>query len=193
MPITESATRRNVMASQLFATWIFVFTEVMFFLALVSSYLVIRSREAVSWKPPADITLPVLATSFNTAVLIFSGLLFYAAVRQHGSDDVAQQKRAQKSLFQSIALGSFFVLFQGYEWVKLVSYGMTMSNSIFGATFFLLIGSHGLHAAAAILAMIWVYRRMLNGNLPIDTLKAMFLFWGFVVVIWPFLFGLVYF
>jgi heme/copper-type cytochrome/quinol oxidase subunit 3 len=32
------------------------------------------------------------------------------------------------------------VLFQGYEWMRLIAYGMTMTSGLFGASFFLLLG-----------------------------------------------------
>ena len=40
----------------------------------------------------------------------------------------------------AILLGAFFVLFQGYEWVKLIGWGMTLQSGIFGATFFITEG-----------------------------------------------------
>src|SRR4051812_41383193 len=96
-------------------------------------------------------------------------------------------------LSQAILLGSFFVIFQGYEWVHLIRYGLSMTSGIFGATFFLLIGSHGLHALIAVIAMALVYWKLVKGSLTADGLRAMSIFWLFVVGIWPVLYGLVYF
>jgi cytochrome c oxidase subunit III len=58
---------------------------------------------------------------------------------------------------------------------------------------FLLIGTHGLHAAAAALALISLYVQLRRGTLKLDHLRAMQIFWYFVVGIWPVLYGLVYF
>jgi heme/copper-type cytochrome/quinol oxidase subunit 3 len=77
--------------------------------------------------------------------------------------------------------------------MRLIAYGLTMTSGIFGACFFLLIGTHGLHAAAAAVAMICLYRRLTRHALSLDHLRAMQVFWYFVVGIWPVLYGLVYF
>ena len=90
-------------------------------------------------------------------------------------------------------LGEFFVVLQGYEWLRLLHYGMTMTSGIFGACFFLLIGTHGLHAAAAVIAMMWLYVKARRNTLRLDQLQAMQIFWLFVVGIWPVLYALVYF
>jgi cytochrome c oxidase subunit III len=71
--------------------------------------------------------------------------------------------------------------------------GMTMASGIFGARFFLLIGRHGLRAAAAALITVYVYMRLTRNRLGPDHLRAMQVFWCFVVGIRPVLYGLVYF
>jgi heme/copper-type cytochrome/quinol oxidase subunit 3 len=90
-------------------------------------------------------------------------------------------------------LGVCFVLFQGFEWMRLIAYGMTITSGLFGACFFLLIGTHGLHAAAAAITMVYLYMRLTRNQLSPDHLRAMQVFWYFVVAIWPVLYGLVYF
>ena len=167
---------------------IFVTTEIMFFIALVSSYLVIKSRTG-NWVPPGDLTLPVVATAFNSVILFLSGILCFVAHKK-----LKERNPAWRRLFlRAIILGGFFVLFQGMEWVKLIEYGMTMTSGVFGACFFLLIGSHGLHAASAIIAMTYYYFKSRRRDLPLSTLTALTIFWFFVVGIWPVLYGLVYF
>ena len=86
-----------------------------------------------------------------------------------------------------------FVLFQGYEWVRLIAYGMTMTSGIFRTCFFLLLGMHGFHAAAAALTMVYLYIRLTRNTLRLDHVRAMQVFWCFVVGSWPVLYGLVYF
>jgi cytochrome c oxidase subunit 3 len=185
--------RRRVPAvsSATLGTLVFVVTEIMYFCALISSYMVIRSHVFGTWAPPGDIRLPVLASAFNTLVLLTSGVLMVLAARAYGKE--ATKGRAKLLLAQAIVLGATFVGFQGYEWLRLMRYGMTMSSSIFGATFFMLIGSHGLHALVAVLAMGLIYRRLVRGRLSLDAMRAMTVFWLFVVGIWPVLYGLVYF
>ena len=90
-------------------------------------------------------------------------------------------------------MGAFFVSLQGYEWVKLVSFGMTMQNSLFGSCFYLLIGSHGLHVLSAVLVVGFFFTKLVQGKLTVDNFKALRIYWYFVVMIWPILYGLVYF
>ena len=90
-------------------------------------------------------------------------------------------------------LGIGFVVLQGFEWMRLIAYGMSMTSGIFGACFFLLIGTHGLHAAAAAIAMGYLYLRLRRHQLRPEHVQAMQVFWYFVVGIWPVLYGLVYF
>jgi heme/copper-type cytochrome/quinol oxidase subunit 3 len=71
--------------------------------------------------------------------------------------------------------------------------GMTMTAGIFGACFFLLICTHGLHAAAAALISVYVYMRLTQHRLEPGRLWAVHVFRYFVVGIRRVLYGLVYF
>ncbi len=165
---------------------IFVVGELMFFSALISTRIVIKASAGI-FAPPENVKLPVLMTGFNTAVLILSGILMIAAGFKHGSE-------RSKTLFAlAIATGAFFVGVQGYEWFNLLKYGMTMTSGIFGATFFLIIGCHGLHAIAAILAMVWYYAKYSKNQFGPDGMRALQIYWLFVVLIWPVLYRMVYF
>jgi heme/copper-type cytochrome/quinol oxidase subunit 3 len=183
--------RQTVVSNAVLGMLIFVVTEIMFFAAFVSAFLVIKAKVFGVWAPPGDVMLPRLATGFNTAVLLASGGLMTAATLSHAK---APFNAKAKSLYlQGALLGTFFVLFQGYEWMKLISYGMTMTSGLFGATFFLLIGSHGLHAAVAVIAMAICGWQMWKNTLDPERLKGLLVFWLFVVLIWPVLYGMVYF
>ncbi len=190
-PGSHPVRRPPAVPSVILGTLIFVLTEVMFFSALVSSFMVIRSKVFGDWTPPADIRLPVVATAFNTAVLLTSGVLMYLATRAFARPGGRDQTK--KLYLAAMLLGAFFVLFQGYEWVKLIGWGMTMQSGIFGATFFMLVGSHGLHVLGAVVIMAFLYRRLLAGSLKLDEMRAMRIFWLFVVAVWPVLYRLVYF
>lgn len=181
--------RKPAVSSPVFGMLVFVVTEAMFFSGLVSAFLVNRTNSFGNWAPPGNITLPQLATAFNTAVLMASGILMVLACIKHPKD----AEKSKALYFQSTLLGAFFVAFQGWEWIKLIEWGMTINSGIFGATFFLLIGSHGFHAALAILAMVWHGRAMQRGTMTTEGLKALAVFWLFIVGVWPILYGLVYF
>jgi heme/copper-type cytochrome/quinol oxidase subunit 3 len=170
---------------------IFVACEVMFFLALFSAYFVSRSKVGSIWAPPGDLRLPVLATGFNTLVLLASGALMVAASRCY--QNPTRRSQAYPLFSQALLLGAFFVCFQGYEWMNLLRFGMTIGSGLFAATFYLIIGSHAFHATGAILAMGWLLPKVKKQSVTVDGLKAMTIFWLFVVGIWPILYGLVYF
>jgi heme/copper-type cytochrome/quinol oxidase subunit 3 len=190
--VTPTGRRRHKppLADNVFGMLIFVATEVMFFMALISAFIIIRAG-VEPWSPPPGVRLPVFATAGNTVLLLLSGVLLYQAGQRFATE--GPTARVQ-SLFRATAvLGTFFVLFQGYEWVRLINYGMTMTSGIFGACSFLLIGTHGLHAAIATVALSGVYVQSKRHALKLDHVRAMQVFWYFIVGIWPILYGLVYF
>jgi heme/copper-type cytochrome/quinol oxidase subunit 3 len=192
MAMTEAAAIRPLRHSEkgipspVLGILIFVVGELMFFSALVSTRIVIKASAGI-FAPPENIKLPIITTGFNTAVLILSGLFMIAAGFKHGSE-------RSKSLFAlAIATGAFFVGVQSYEWFNLVKYGMTMTSSIFGATFYLIIGCHALHAIAAIITMAWFYRLYTKDRFGKDGMLALQIYWVFVVLIWPVLYSIIYF
>lgn len=187
----ETARRRPILANAVLATVIVVITEAIFFSALISAYVISKAGTNNTWMPPEDVRLPVATTALNTLILLMSGLLAFLAGRQFANPEF--KGRAQRTFFASLIMGIFFVSFQGYEWVKLIQVGMTMTSGLFGASFYLLVGTHGLHALAAIFAMIYVYARMRSGKLTQPGFQAMRIFWYFIVGMWPLLYGLVYF
>ncbi len=165
---------------------IFVVGELMFFSALISTRIVIKASAGI-FAPPENVKLPVVMTGFNTAVLILSGLLMIGAGFKHGSE-------RSKSLYAlAIATGAFFVGVQGYEWWNLISYGMTMTSGVFGATFYLIIGCHALHAILALAVMVWYYVLYTKNRFGKEGMLALQIYWLFVVMIWPVLYSLVYF
>ena len=106
----------------------------MFFTALISAFIIIKGDEKVAWAIPPGVKLPVLATAYNTLILITSGVLLFLVGKKVQSKNLAATKTL---LAWATALGAFFVLFQGFEWLQFISYGLTMGSSIFGACFFL--------------------------------------------------------
>lgn len=176
-----------IFPSNVFAMIVFVFTEVMFFTALVSAHIVIKHSNA-GWAIPNGLRLPVATTAFNTVVLLASGVCLYLAGTALAAD---KRERFSVLYWRAVMLGAFFVAFQGYEWVQLISYGLTMHSSIFGACFFLLIGSHGFHALTGIAAL--AYHGRSTDVMSLTTVHTLQVFWFFIVGVWPVLYALVYF
>ena len=169
---------------------IFIFTEIMFFVGLISAYLVVRSGNQGVWLPPGDIRLPIAATGFNTALLLISGVALFLSGRAFRQREFV---RSRSLMGWSFLLGLAFVVFQGYEWVQLIDYGMSLHTGLFSACFFVIIGAHGLHALGASLFIGRCYWFLRQGTLDGDRFIAVQLFWFFVVLIWPILYWLVYF
>jgi heme/copper-type cytochrome/quinol oxidase subunit 3 len=164
---------------------IFVGTEVMFFAGLISAFAIARTH-ALGWPPPGQPRLPVLTTALNTLVLLASGAVLMASGRIFG------RRPALRLLTLAIALGATFVAVQGYEWARLLAFGLTMRSSQYGAFFYLIVGMHAAHAMAAIAVLTHARLRLAEGALSADAFTAVRVFWYFVVGVWPVLYVLVY-
>ena len=189
IPANSNAERRQLVSSSIFATVIMIMTEVMFFAALISAYMIIRSG-AEEWPPWGQPRLPVFATALNSLTLLASAFCLHRSVKVFSS----QASQSKQLLALAIALGIVFVSVQGYEWVQLISFGLTITSSTYGGVFYLIIGAHGLHVIGGLLALLACLRRFnsTSQQLTIDNLRAAQIFWYFVVGVWPILYTLVY-
>jgi heme/copper-type cytochrome/quinol oxidase subunit 3 len=177
-----------LVSNAVLGTLIFLFTEVMLFAGLISAHSIARASSAVGWPPPGQPRLPFEETAVNTAALLLSGVAVFVAQRAFGRD----RRRAFAPLAVGFALGVFFVFFQGVEWVRLIGEGLTLTSSTHGAFFYLIVGVHGLHALAALVALGWALLRLRRSVLPPSMLAAAALFWYFVVGVWPIVYLRVY-
>lgn len=179
----------QVAPSPIIGTGIFILTEVMFFAGLMSAFAVVKGGAPGGiWPPPGQPRLPVEETLVNTAALLLSAAALWLAVRRFREGP----ERAVMPYRVSMALGAFFVLFQGMEWTRLLADGLTLTSSTYGAFFYLIVGAHGLHVLGGLAALIAVYRHLVTGQLSRHTLTAMQMFWFFVVGLWPVLYWQVY-
>jgi len=189
IPANSNAERRQLVSSSIFATVVLIMTEVMFFAALISAYMIIRSGSE-EWPPWGQPRLPVFATALNSLALLASAFCLHRSVKVFSS----QAPRSKQLLALTIALGTVFVSVQGYEWVQLISFGLTITSSTYGGVFYLIIGAHGLHVIGGLLALLACLKRLnsTSQQLTIDNLRAAQIFWYFVVGVWPVLYTLVY-
>ena len=132
---------------------IFMVTEAMFFAGLISAYLVIRAG-LEEWPPWGQPRLPIVATAFNTVVLLASG---FVMVHSRACFKKMELALGRRWLGISILLGTFFLVFQGYEWIQLLKLGLTLSSSVYGGLFYLLIGAHGVHVMGALAILIYAW------------------------------------
>ncbi len=181
-----------VMPSGELGILLFILMEIMFFGGLISAFLVLRANGVAAWPPAGQPRLPVGVTGINTFVLLLSGVAVgraVAVVRNGG-------RSATRWLVASAVLGATFLAVQGVEWIRLVGFGLTMTSSLYGATFYVLIGVHGCHVAGGLVGLLVVLARALRGAYtPSDHEgpRLCRMYWWFVVGIWPVLYGLVYF
>jgi len=184
------AQSRPIVPSAVLGMAMFIATETMFFAGLVSAFLVLRAQSP-DWPPIDQPRLPVGVTGLNTLFLLASGLTIQraAAALRRGEKTVARWLRI------TLGLGVLFLGIQGSEWVRLVRYGLTTWSSLYGATFYTLVGAHGLHVLAAVIALGVALRRAVTGPVPAAAaawLTPFRMYWFFVVAVWPILYVLVY-
>jgi cytochrome c oxidase subunit 3 len=163
----------------------------MFFAALVGAYLVFRLRSAV-W-PPADLpSLPLGVTWVNTGVLALSA---WTMLRARRASEAGRRDEMARALLETALLGTVFLVVQGSEWVRLVGHGLTLSTGMYGATFYTLIGCHGLHVLGAVVWLLFVMvraqRSRFGGAIRVPLILCS-MYWFFVVALWAGLFPLVY-
>ena len=100
---------------------------------------------------------------------------------------------AARTLLAAWLLGAAFVVLQGREWVGLLADGLTLFSSRLGAFFYLIVGTHGVHAVAALVGLGIAWRRLRQGTLTPGFFLGAQTFWYFVVGIWPIIYARVYF
>jgi len=178
---------QSLLPSPVLGMLILVFADLMMFAGLISAFLIVKAG-ALGWPPPGQPRLPVEATAFNTAMLLASAGALFLANRAFLFD----RATAKRPLFAAIGLGAFFVCYQGYEWVSLISHGLTLTSSNYGSFFYLIVGMHGLHALAGLAVLARSALKLSTGLLTPSGFAASQVLWYFVVGLWPVLYILVY-
>ena len=172
-------------------TWMLLATETMFFGGMVGAFLVLRLSAAV-WPPPSQPRLPVAVTAVNTVVLLLSSYAVARALHAVRRDD---RGRLVSWLARTALLGALFLAVQGAEWARLVHFGLTVSSGAYGATFYTLIGTHGVHVLAALIWLTLVTVAAVRGRYTGRDhvgVAVCAMYWHFVVALWPILYLLVY-
>ena len=167
---------------------IFLASESLIFAALFAAYIVLKGS-APLWLPPGVEGLEVREPLINTIVLVSSsGVAWLAERALHRR----QLVRFRLWWLLTMAMGTWFVVGQAREWLGL-PFGL--GDGVFGASFYLLTGFHGLHVITGVLLMaLMLWRSFRPGNYDGGEagVTAVGLFWHFVDVIWIVLFALLY-
>ena len=152
-PFGVPARREPVLPNGVLGMLLFVATEVMFFSGLISAFVIGKSNAVGGWPPPGQPRLPVEETALNTAALLASGVALYFANRafKNGSPNT------KRLLLLAIALGGFFVVFQGAEWVALIGEGLTLTSGQLGGFFYLLVGTRSASVGNFNILLLYTY------------------------------------
>jgi cytochrome c oxidase subunit 3 len=200
----------------------FIFSEVMFFAAFFGALFYARNY-AMPWlsgegdgaltnqflydgysagwpaNGPGNIggafkTIPAWGVPLlNTLILLSSGVTITLA---HHALKLNQRRSLLVWLGLTVVLGALFLYFQAHEYMEAYNeLNLTLGSGIYGSTFFMLTGFHGMHVTlgAIMLAVIWL--RCAKGHFSKDhhfAFEAVAWYWHFVDVVWLGLFLFVY-
>ncbi|MDZ7706472.1 MAG: cytochrome c oxidase subunit 3 [Trueperaceae bacterium] len=170
--------------------WIFLASDVMFFGTLIGTYLIYKGRSIVGPYPLDVLDIPL--TTVSTFVLLMSSFLMVLALNSLRQDDIP---RFRLWTFGVAFFGAIFLGFQVYEFSHFVELGLTLDRNLFGSTFFVLTGTHGVHVAIGVLWLLSIvvasYVRPMRAK-DATYLEVAGLYWHFVDIVWIVIFTLVY-
>ena len=188
-PVSIPEVREPAVSNTRLAIVIVITAECMLFAGLIGMFLVFRLSQV--WPPPDLPRLPVGVAALNTIVLFASLVPLTRALRGARAHDATGRGGVQIAAL----LGALFLTVQGVEWLRLLAHGLTPGSSIYGGTFYLLIGCHALHVLVAViwLAVLAVLERRARPNWTSWAgLEMGTIYWYFVCALWAVLFPLVY-
>jgi cytochrome c oxidase subunit 3 len=194
----------------------FIFSEVMFFACFFGALYYIRqislpelggyeaaltpyAQFTSAWPsagPMGDPFTPMAAwgiPAINTMLLLTSGATLTWA---HWGLIKGKQSQLTWGLAMTVALGVTFMGFQVYEYAHAYAeMGLTLGAGVYGATFYILTGFHGLHVTLGTIMLMVMLGRGMKGHLSAHnhfSFEAVAWYWHFVDVVWLILFVFVY-
>jgi cytochrome c oxidase subunit 3 len=199
----------------------FIFSEVMFFAAFFGALFYARTisvpwlggssnnqmTNEVLW-PAFQAMWPLVETPggiktqampwtglplYNTIILLVSSVFCHMA---HVALEENKRKQILIWLGLTVLAGSVFIFLQIEEYIHAYTdLGLTLASGVYGNTFFLLTGFHGLHVTLGALILLILWFRVLKGHFTPDNhfaFQAGSWYWHFVDVVWVMLFFFVY-
>jgi cytochrome c oxidase subunit 3 len=177
--------------TQKLGMWVFLCSEIMFFTALIGSYIILRWGASSSWPVPAE-TLNIPVTAINTFILICSSVSMVKAYVAAVHDD---QPGLKRWLLITVLGGATFVGVQAYEYTHLIEKGFVPSTNQFASTFYTMTGFHGFHVTCGVISMAYCTLRAFQGKYAggkFQGIETLGLYWHFVDLVWIILFTIVY-
>ncbi|MBQ4813769.1 cytochrome c oxidase subunit 3 [Pseudoalteromonas luteoviolacea] len=199
----------------------FIFSEVMFFAAFFGALFYVRMF-AVPWLggssnnlmtnevlwPSFEAVWPLLVTPngdvtqampwhglplINTIILLTSSVTLHFA---HTAIERDERTKLTVFLGVTILLGFIFLGLQVEEYIHAYQeLGLKLNSGIYGNTFFMLTGFHGMHVTLGAIILLIVWLRIIKGHLDSNqhfAFQAAAWYWHFVDVVWLCLFVFVY-
>jgi cytochrome c oxidase subunit 3 len=174
---------------------LFVISEVFAFISVFWAYFhssIVPSVEIGGYWPPLGIVPlnPFSIPLLNTFLLLSSGAFITYA---HHAFISGRRVKTINSLFITILLAVIFTLFQ---YIEYTDSSFSISDSVFGTTFYASTGLHGFHVIIGTIFIFISFLRIINYSLQKQGhvgLETSILYWHFVDVVWLFLFVSVYF
>jgi len=173
---------------------LFIISEVMFFAAFFWAFFhssLVPTIEIGAIWPPAGIEPfnPWAVPFLNTVILLTSGATITWA---HHAILAGKRDQALLGLECTIGLALAFTAFQVFEYLEA---SFTITDGIYGSTFFMATGFHGFHVIIGtifiIVGLFRVYYYQLTREHHFG-FEAAAWYWHFVDVVWLFLFTVVY-
>jgi cytochrome c oxidase subunit 3 len=173
---------------------LFIVSEIMFFFAFFWAFFHSSLSPAIEigciWPPAGVIPFnPWKVPLLNTFILLLSGLTITVC---HHSILLGEAMRCENFFFFTILLAVLFTLVQLYEYR---TSAFSISDGVYGSTFFMATGFHGLHVLIGTIFITVCFIRALNGHFTKQHhvgFECAAWYWHFVDVVWLFLFVVVY-
>ena len=181
------APKRIVVA---YGFWIFILSDIIMFSALFAAYAVLSGNTA---------GCPTGAEFFNLRNVFIETMCLLLSSYTCGIG-VLSAERGQPTLFLifaifTFALGAAFLFIEVTEFAGMVAKGAGPSRSAFLSSFFTLVGTHGVHVASGLVALVYLVAQVIVHGLRPAVLRRLLcwsLFWHALDIVWVGVFTLVY-
>jgi heme/copper-type cytochrome/quinol oxidase subunit 3 len=188
--ITASGYRSTKLPDPKLLMWIFLASDCMFFGTLIGTYLIYKGHSLVG-PYPTDV-FDLRLTTISSFVLLVSSFLMVVALYYLRNNKI---KRFRWTTAGVALFGSIFLGFQVYEFSHFVHEGLTLQKNLFGTTFFVLTGTHGVHVTIGVL---WLLSLLVTSFIrPMSSKDEVYLdvaalYWHFVDIVWVVIFTVIY-
>nr|AWV83398.1 cytochrome oxidase subunit III [Yezoterpnosia vacua] len=177
-----------------FGMILFIVSEVFFFISFFwgffHSSLSPVMEIGMTWPPMGINTFnPMQIPLLNTMILLCSGI---SITWSHHSMMSGKHFECQMSMMLTIILGVYFTLLQVYEYLEA---SFCISDSIYGSSFFMATGFHGIHVIIGTSFILICLLRQMNchfSKIHHFGFEAAAWYWHFVDVVWLFLYISIY-